>query len=224
MLNNRALLLLECGKEAEAERLLRRAVRILEDALTPEDDKVVQARENLAALALRQGRFAEAEYLERQLLVVRERICGPDHPLVGETLNKLASACSGQHKDAEAEALYRRALALWDRMNTEHVNAASTANNFANLLSKQRRYSEAEPLYARALASAERLLGGDHPMVGEILVNFSAMLRRANRGREAKRLDLWGRTIMARHQRQNLAGLTVDTLELSRKGATGRGE
>jgi tetratricopeptide (TPR) repeat protein len=62
-LNNLALLYRAQGRNAEAESLFQRALRILERELGPKDPNVTAILNNLADLYKAQGRGAEADAL-----------------------------------------------------------------------------------------------------------------------------------------------------------------
>jgi len=212
VLNNLALVYLERGKAAEAERVLQRAIEILETALGPDHPKTIESLENLASVALVLGHSVQAEEIQRRLVSHRERTLGPNHPLTAGSLEKLALIYRQQRRVEEAEILYRRALATWEVVGTRHVNHYIVLNNLAVLLMGSSRYSEAEPLFARAVVTAEQLFGSDHPRVGRLLANHATALSKMRRGAEAKKLKRRSRIIAAQNR---LTGFTVDLKELA---------
>jgi len=166
--------LLNRGKFAAAEPLLKRALAIREKHLHPEDPDVRQSLNNLAGLYTHQGKYAEAVPLFRRSLAIREKVLGPDHPDVALSLNNLAVLYAHQGKYAEAVPLLRRALAIREKaLGPEHPDVTGNINNLAGLYHSQGKYTEAEPLLRRALAIREKVLGPDHPDTAASLHNLA---------------------------------------------------
>ena len=103
-----AALLEGMGQEAEAERLYRRALDVL-DATAEWPLEVAMARNGLGSACQAQERFDEAERHYRRALEQLEAVAGPDHPNVGHVLNNLATLHRRRGEDAEARALLARA-------------------------------------------------------------------------------------------------------------------
>jgi tetratricopeptide (TPR) repeat protein len=78
--NNLAVLLREANRHAEAEPLMRRALKIDEANLGPDHPNVATHLNNLAALLEDTNRHAEAEPLYRRAIRIDEASFGPDHP------------------------------------------------------------------------------------------------------------------------------------------------
>ena len=68
------------GAYQEAQRYLRRALRIWEQSLGPEHPDVAFPLNNLAELYQAQGKYVEAEPLYQRALRIREQSLGPEHP------------------------------------------------------------------------------------------------------------------------------------------------
>jgi Flp pilus assembly protein TadD len=163
------------GKEAEAEKLFRRAIAL--------DPRNAQAHTNLGAVLDRQGKQAEAEKLFRRAIALdpglavahtnlgwvlgRQGKEAEEHhrraialdPRHAQAHNNLGSVLVRQGKAAEAEKLFRRAIALDPRHAQAH-------NNLGSVLVRQGKAAEAEKLFRRAialdpgLADAHTNLGG----------------------------------------------------------------
>src|SRR4030095_16592736 len=76
-------------RPAEAEPLLREAIAIQREVLSPDDPSVARTMHNLASMLEDKGDFAKAESTYKDTLALRRRILGDDHPEVAETLNNL---------------------------------------------------------------------------------------------------------------------------------------
>ena len=138
-------------KFADAARLYRRAIPLLERACGREHPDIAVALNNLAANAQARGRSAEAERLYRRTLSIKERVFGPDQPTVAMTLNNLAVLQKQRKKYDDADASFRRALSIFERsLGSRHPNTAACLDNYAQLLRRRRRVSLAKQLEARA--------------------------------------------------------------------------
>jgi tetratricopeptide (TPR) repeat protein len=179
----------ERGLYAEAEPLLRDALRLSEVALGSEHDIVANRLNNLAFLLKTTGSFEEAEPLYRKAITIGENALGHEHPNVAIRLNNLAGLLRDAGRFAEAEPLFREALAISEKaLGREHPSIATRLNNLGLSLSKNGRFAEAEPLYREALAISEKALGRDHPSIAIRLNNLGLLLYKNDRFAEAEPL------------------------------------
>jgi len=112
----------------EAERLIRRALKVRQDGAY---------WGNLGLALFRQLKFSDAELALRRSLAM--------NPRGAEAANHLGMALQEQHRHAEAEAAYRYALKI-------ATNYPDAWNNLGVVLADVGRYSDAEAAYRRALA------------------------------------------------------------------------
>ena len=66
------------------------------------------------------------------------------------------------------------------------LEAANLLHNAASYLDDRAQYPQAEPLFQRALAIYERVLGPEHPDTIQTLENYTDLLRKEKRDKEAK--------------------------------------
>jgi tetratricopeptide (TPR) repeat protein len=78
------------------------------------------------------------------------------------------------------------------------------------------RPGEARPLLQRAIAVSESAFGESHGLRAGLLVDWAAVLRAQNRGRDARTLERRASSIRAQSQSENLLGYTVDARSLTR--------
>lgn len=177
LMANVAALLKTKALHAEAEPLMRRALKIDENRLGPEHSEVAERLNNLAQLLKATNRMAEAEPLMRRALAIDEKNLGPDHPKVATRLNNLGILLHETGRMIEAEPLLRRALASDEQSHApDDPILAVRLNNLARLLQYTNRVSEAEPLMRRSLAIGEKTFGPDHPKVATRLNNLAILL------------------------------------------------
>jgi tetratricopeptide (TPR) repeat protein len=178
-LNNLAALLQETNRRAEAEPLIRHALKIDEDSFGPDHPRVAIRLGNLAWLLKMTNRFAEAEPLMRRALKIGEDSFGPNHPDVAIRLNNLAQLLTATNRLAEAKSLMRRALKIdEDSLGPIHPKVARDLNNLAQLLQDTNRLAEAEPLMRRAVEICGASLGQDHPKTRIARRNLESLLAR----------------------------------------------
>ncbi len=184
-----AFVLHDLGRYSAAEPLLRKALKLREARLGPDDPEVANCLNNLALLLQATNRLAPAEPLMRRALAIDEQSYGAEHPYVAIHLNSLAQLLQATNRLAEAEPLMRRPLAIDEQSyGADHPHVAIDLNNLAQLLQDTNRLAEAEPLMRRALAVDEQFYGAEHPDVARDLNNLAALLHATNRLAEAEPL------------------------------------
>ena len=123
---------------AEAELLMRRALKIDEVSFGPDHPNVAIRLNNLAALLRDTNRPSEAELLIRRALSIDEASYGPDHPEVATSLNNLAELLRVTNRVSEAEPLSRRHVEIFVlftvRTGHEHPHLRAALGNYAVIL------------------------------------------------------------------------------------------
>ncbi|MGO9171686.1 MAG: tetratricopeptide repeat protein [Rhodomicrobium sp.] len=182
--------LIPANRLAEAEPVMRRALKIDEAALGPNHPDVAIILNRMAKLLEGLEQYAESEQLRRRALKIDEISFGPDHPRVAVDLNNLAIFLEEFLENyTESERLKRRALKIHEAvLGPDDPAVAIDLNNLAQLLQTAGRLDEAEPLMRRALKIHEASLGPDHPNVAMDLGNLAGLLRGTNRLAEAEPL------------------------------------
>ena len=137
-LNKLALAYNAQRKYAEAERIVKRAVGIVEKTFGPESLQVAISLNNLAGLYDRQGRYAEAEPFVTRALAIQEKALGPTHPQVATSLDNLARIYHAQGKYSQMEPLVTRALAIQEKaLGPTHPDVATTLSILAGFYHSQ---------------------------------------------------------------------------------------
>jgi tetratricopeptide (TPR) repeat protein len=161
---NLALSLLDQGKFADAEPLLRLLHEVEMRVLGAEHPSTLTTANNLASSLGEQGKYTDAERIQREVLGAKRRVLGAEHPDTLITAGNLADSLRNQGKYAETEAVEREVLGVQKYvLGAEHLDTLKTTNNLAITLVRQGQYVEAEELLQAALASFQRVLGTEHP-------------------------------------------------------------
>ncbi|MDQ0290529.1 tetratricopeptide repeat-containing protein [Oligosphaera ethanolica] len=180
-MNNLATVLQATNRIAEAEPLMRRALKIAEQSYGENHPDVAACLNNLALLLQAINRFAEAEPLMRRALKIAEQSYGENHPSVATGLNNLAQLLKATNRFTEAEPLMRRALKIAEQSYGEnHPSVATGLNNLAQLLKATNRLAEAEPLMRRMVEiflNFTRATGHPHPHLQTAFGNYAGLLR-----------------------------------------------
>jgi tetratricopeptide (TPR) repeat protein len=128
-----AALLEGVGADAEAERLYRRALTIL-DADPATGREAALAQNGLGSACQSQQRLDEAEEHYRAALAQFTAAAGPDHPQLGHILNNLATLHRRRGEDDQARRLLAQAHALLLRtLGADHPVTVQVAGNRARV-------------------------------------------------------------------------------------------
>ena len=166
------------GDYAEAERLDRRALSLLQRRGEAGGADGAQVKGSLARVVQWLGRSEEAEALFRQTLEIQRRLEGGRGPGVASTLNNLG-VLFGQRGDWKAaEPLHREALEIIREVRgPEHPEVAAGMSSLGAALEETRDLAGAETLYRDSLALRLKLLGPEHPDVTRSRYALASLLR-----------------------------------------------
>jgi eukaryotic-like serine/threonine-protein kinase len=152
------------GRSADAEPLLKDAVRILEKhGLILERSRALMA---LANVESDRSNFAEAERLLLDVVKIREQAV-PESSDLAATLNNLGNLYHDMGRLDDSARVHERSLAIKEKVNgPDHYFLSQSLSNLANVYMEQKRYDLAEPMHRRALAIKRRALEPNHPEIG----------------------------------------------------------
>ncbi len=105
------------GKEAEAEPILRQAVKASEELRGPNDLPALMGLELLAQTYEAQDRFLEAERLLRRNVEFRRQFQGPEHVDLCKAYLRLGFQAARLGRPEDAELCYRRSIAIAKKNN-----------------------------------------------------------------------------------------------------------
>ena len=196
VLHTLAFVLLDLGRDRDAEDMFREALRLRRAAEVP---PAIMA-DSLLALgdALRsQSRYRDAETSYREALALRRATLSPNHPRVITTERRLAQILNFLDRNEDAETLFRGALARADTvLGPDHPDTEGIVNDLASLLHDRGKLDQAEPLYLRAAATSRQ--HGDSMAQAQQLNNLATLYE--DQGRFGEALTLYRESLAMRQR------------------------
>jgi CHAT domain-containing protein/tetratricopeptide (TPR) repeat protein len=186
------------GRQAEGERVARRALADARRLNGPGHVQVAECLSMLGLCCMAQGRFDEAgESFRAALHIFKEQI-GEENEKVSMCLNNLG-ALYGETADwVHAEACYRASLEMNRKLfGDDDLRVARGMHNLAFAL-RPRDILRAEPLLVEALAIRRRHLGNEHPDVATTL-HILARLR-STKGETQNAIELMEEVLAIRRR------------------------
>jgi len=151
------------GNGIQAEKDVRRAIELREQAFGTDHPLYAAILNRLANLLEKQERWDEAVPIHEQTLAIRRRTLAPDAVELAQSLHNLAVAYQNDHRYADAEKLFLDALKiLTDSFEPVDLFIHMCADKLAGLYEKNYRFFEAEPLRRLALRLSEKNLAPNH--------------------------------------------------------------
>ncbi|PYR72203.1 MAG: hypothetical protein DMF86_24290, partial [Acidobacteria bacterium] len=164
----------------EAEVVYRRALKMAEEQLGPDDPALASSLTGLAATLRDTDRPRDAEPLYRRALDLGTRLLGGDDPIATPILEELATALERQGRSEEAAAARARAAAITARVLGSGLSASARQKRWEKLVAEsmslfgQAEYGALVRSGRTALESAEALFGPRDYRVSVFLVLLGA--------------------------------------------------
>ena len=176
--------LLSLGRLAEAESLLREALRSTPGDATPLASEIAA---ELGVVLFQQARHQEASAIQRPALEQQRRLFGRLHPSTLHTTRFLAASLRDQGLLEESETLYREAVEISRTIyGTDHLETAAISGGYTVLLERRGRFAEAEEFARHAVASSVRLYGEENPSTARVQSSLGAVLLARGKHAEAE--------------------------------------
>ena len=176
---NLSHLLYSTDQFADAEPLMREALKLMEDIHGPDDPMVAIPLSNLASLLIKDANSAEeAMSLFQRALRIQKAEYGQNSPEMATTLNNFAQLFKDNRCYREAEHLMRQVLEIDELKGWDHPDLARDLNNLALLLiDDPDRRGEARQLMQRALIIIESKHVETDPIKAFANYNYARVLR-----------------------------------------------
>ena len=209
---------------AEAERINRQALALLERHYAPGHSLRLDAKNNLAASMARQGRLSEAASLFEDVTAKLENTSGDDPVLLANTLNHLGMLHLDLGQAKKSEAFHRQALEIRQGLfGHSHPKVAWSLDSLSQALDALGESAQAFELQSQALRIREAAFGPRHLDVARSHIHLAELAHR--RGEFSRALRL-GEKALETHRLQLAAGHAVigsDLVQIGRSlSALGR--
>jgi tetratricopeptide (TPR) repeat protein len=174
------------GRRDEAEKNLLRAIRLYEQELGPDSERVSAALNNLANLYYDAHRYPEAVKLHLRAIAIKEKTLGPNHLYLAQSLNNLANVYSAMGRFDDAQGLQVRALAIKRRaLPPDHPEIGISLHNLGDIAARRRDPATAELRYREALEFWQRTQQADYLVAAYTRASLASLLGELGRAKEA---------------------------------------
>jgi serine/threonine protein kinase/tetratricopeptide (TPR) repeat protein len=171
--------LVQLGRDAEAETLLRRLLVVRRRVFGDDDNDTQIGINSLAVVLHRLGQLDEAEGLYREAVAAGERRFGAQHPDTLTARLNLASMLHSRGDAAAAEAMMVPLLADLRRVfGAEHGKTASACRTLGDLYKDLGRFRDAAPLLQESVTILTRAEGPDSLAAAEAKGSLAIVSKR----------------------------------------------
>jgi tetratricopeptide (TPR) repeat protein len=168
---------------SESEAMFQRSLTIREKVLGTRHSDVAPALENLGMVYFFDHKYIDAEPVLQRALQVYTATKPPTSPAVAQALDNLGSLYAAQKRYSDAEPFFKKALAIRETQYHESLS------NLALLYDATGDMKRSDDYFQRAILVGEKGLGADHVEVLQTMDAYAAMLRKAGRIADAKKVE-----------------------------------
>jgi tetratricopeptide (TPR) repeat protein len=209
----------ELERTSEADRILRRALRVDQARGAAAGNDLARDLEALGRNFLYGGDLGKARPFFLRALSLRRQFEGQLSPSVSDNLNSLGEIAYARRELRDAERYFRGNLAIDEKvLGSGHPDTAKTMNNLARALIEQRRHGEARPLLQQALAIARKQQGDGHPDMAFMFANLAIASRHTGQRREAETLFKQAIAVARQNEHRILGPSLADLAEIRCSG------
>lgn len=173
----------------DAERLLKRALKIREGSLGAQRHETLEIMNNLALLYKTMERYSEAESFYKRMLNIYEESLGPQHPYVAWCLTQIAGLYIEVENYTKAESFYKQALEILENsFGPDNPHTAQVYEELAKLYQAMGDYKAAKANFEHALKIREESSGYEHPDTTSCISNLANLYDLMGKYNEAEAL------------------------------------
>jgi tetratricopeptide (TPR) repeat protein len=226
-----AIILLQMGKSAEAQKILEEVVAVKRRTLGPEDKRTLHAMTNLSIALAMQGLLEDAAKLVEEYREIQRRVEGPESVFTMRSTYNLAIMRRHLGQWAQARSLFDESIQTLRRVfGPDHQDTLRAVNGLGELLLDQRRPAEARALFDEAQKGLAQILGPTNEETILSMINVADAARMEGRLDEARKLaeeaNALNRRVLGPEHPQTLFGRTILSsiardqghLDVARKG------
>lgn len=174
------------GRHAEAEAMLRRAIRATDALPAARWDVQAELHGRLGSALGEQGNLKESEAEQRIAVECATRQWGPESAQVIIAKNNLGVTLIDLGRLDEAEATFRDLIEVAERRHgADSENTIGLVNNLAKIIQDRGRYAECGPMMKRVYETRRNALGEGHQLTLVAMNNYASNLAFEKRYEEA---------------------------------------
>jgi serine/threonine protein kinase/tetratricopeptide (TPR) repeat protein len=213
-MNELAIILLQMGKSAEAQKILEESLAIKRRTLGPEHWQTLHVMTNLSIALAMQGLLEDAANIVEEYLEIQRRVEGPEAIFTLRSMYNLGIMRRHLGQWAEARPLFDESLKTLRRVfSPDHQDTLRAVNYLGELLLDQRQPAEARALFESALEGQRRVLGPSSDETILTMINLADALRLQGRLDEARKAaeeaNTLNRGTLGPEHPQTLFGATI---------------
>jgi len=176
------------GDNQEAEKLLRKALNIMDNSKNCSPDEKIIATQHLSNVLDNLELSKESLFLQKQ--VVESRRKTPKDPELGTAYTSLGNWYIKHNELGKAKKAFEEALQSDQAiLGLHHRNVARDLNNFAGVLSLQGKNEKALAMLKQSLAIQKESTGVESTQFKDCLENVKKVLKKLGRQDEISKLD-----------------------------------
>jgi tetratricopeptide (TPR) repeat protein len=202
------------GKFDEAEALLRAALVSYEKRHEAPGREYGITLNNLGRVLQAKNNLEEADQLYAQAARIFESLGAPSRPDLAATLSNAGVLYQSKNRLEEARQNELRALELL-RPNGDEVLRANILKMLGNIVAEAGDAAGSLPYFEQSLSIQEQILGAEHPVTANLLLDYASAAMRAGNKSLSRKLHKRAVELRARINRQSLEDLTVSARSLS---------
>lgn len=211
LLANVASILVEDNQVRTGETMLRHAIDLYRNVLSPDDVRVAAARNTLAELLIAKRRYDEAAQSLNEALSIMQKRPEPRTGHLALVLDNLGVVRRCQHNQGQAMQLFEKSVALIEsELGSDHPLLVRPLCNLATSYAESGRPEDADLRFRRALDIAEKRFGRENSTYGNVLHSYATFLRKTGHTSQAKVLETRSKQVLSQAARRNGTGQTVD--------------
>ncbi len=185
--NTQAIQLFQQSKYAEAIEREGQAIKMAEEKLGADDEKLTNMLLNLARMHEAQKTYADAVPIYQRVISMQEKNSGAESLEVAGTWESLGSLYVLLEKYTDAENALRKAIALLEKTKgVDNRETIDTCETLAWAYQRQNKDADALALHERAFAAWEKSPGPEDSKLGSVCHNIAYLNEKLKKYKEAE--------------------------------------
>jgi TonB family protein len=188
-MNLTVLNLFRKGEYAEAEKIAKKVLEIVDSLSKPDLETTGAATTNMAEICFALKKYSDAERHQERTLRLRKELLGESNKKVLDTLDRLGTFSNFAGHNDKAETYMLEALHTREKVNGEQsLEVGQSCYRLGEFYRFQNQLNKAEPMYQRAISIFEKVDGPKNSNLISTLNGYADIMVVLNRKDEAERM------------------------------------